>query len=63
MSGDASDSRYPVATWRMEIENERELESLAAEIAALVKAEDLVTLTGDLGAGKTALARALIRRL
>ena len=63
MSGDASDSKYPVATWRMEIENERELESLAAEIAALVKAEDLVTLTGDLGAGKTALARALIRRL
>jgi tRNA threonylcarbamoyladenosine biosynthesis protein TsaE len=37
--------------------------ALGAELAAELRPGDLIILTGDLGAGKTALARAIIRHL
>lgn len=38
-------------------------QALGAELAATLKPGDLVVLEGDLGAGKSALARAIIRTL
>lgn len=45
------------------VENEEELAVLAARLAGLLRAGDVVTLKGDLGAGKTALSRHIIRAL
>ncbi len=40
-----------------------EMEKLAAKLAVHLKAGDLITLRGDLGAGKSALSRAIIRSM
>lgn len=45
------------------IHNETELAALAARLAPQLKTGDVVTLKGDLGAGKTAFARALVNAL
>lgn len=45
------------------IKDEKALATLAARIAPLLKTGDVVTLIGDLGAGKTAFARSLINSL
>lgn len=49
--------------WRVDIANETETAALAQELATLIRNGDTVALAGDLGAGKTTFARAMIRAL
>lgn len=51
------------AVWCRELQGESQIAELAADIASFTGAGDLITLSGDLGTGKTAFARALIRLL
>lgn len=51
------------ATFHAALANEIATGQLMADLALLLSAGDVVTLSGDLGAGKTAAARALIRYL
>lgn len=53
----------PKASWAVPLPDEAATLALARELGACVGAGDLVTLTGELGAGKTAFARGLIRGL
>jgi N-acetylmuramate 1-kinase len=47
----------------MLLKNEAETLAFAASLALAVSGEDVITLSGDLGAGKSTFARALIRAL
>jgi tRNA threonylcarbamoyl adenosine modification protein YjeE len=48
---------------RLVIRDHQETEALGSRIAASLKVGDTVALEGDLGAGKTTLARAILRAL
>lgn len=50
-------------TFSVALANEAATAQLMADLALLIAPGDVITLTGDLGAGKTAAARALIRYL
>src|SRR5271169_5042685 len=52
-----------LATFSVALANETATANLMADLALLIGPGDVITLSGDLGAGKTAAARALIRYL
>jgi hypothetical protein len=51
------------ATFSVALANETATAQLMADLALLIGPGDLITLSGDLGAGKTSAARAMIRHL
>src|ERR1051326_2941331 len=53
----------PPAIFSLALPNETATAHLMADLALLIGPGDVITLSGDLGAGKTSAARAMIRYL
>src|ERR1051326_3595800 len=53
----------PPAIFSLALPNETATARLMADLALLIGPGDVITLSGDLGAGKTSAARAMIRYL
>ncbi|MEM7012789.1 MAG: tRNA (adenosine(37)-N6)-threonylcarbamoyltransferase complex ATPase subunit type 1 TsaE, partial [Verrucomicrobiota bacterium] len=53
----------PASFLKMETKDEAETLSFAEDVAMILRPGDVVCLSGDLGAGKSTFARALIRTL
>jgi tRNA threonylcarbamoyl adenosine modification protein YjeE len=63
MTEEASSKAAARTIWRIEAESEDATAAIAGDLATLLNRGDVVTLAGDLGAGKTTFARALIRAI
>ncbi len=63
MAAEAPNDTPRHSTWRVDLSDETATSALAGDVAAWLHAGDLLTLSGELGAGKTTFARALIRLL
>jgi len=59
----ASAGSQPPYSWRFNVEDEAALARFGAELSMFLLPGDVIALSGGLGAGKTALARAIIRAL
>ena len=60
---EATSDQDPATRWPLTLADEAQTVALACRVGEWLKPGDLVTLSGDLGAGKTTFARALIRRM